>query len=144
MFLLIAIVGYIGDGPLHQPDNVWTNWIIQIGLVILGIKFTRLYPEYATTRAEAPPGTTSDRARDARQLLRPLAAYLVPVGILVMILGGDAWWVGAALLVLGILTSRALRRADERAETADSSQTSSGVTAPFETHAASVADTDND
>ena len=142
-FLLIAIVGYIGDGPLHQPDNIWTNWIIQIGLVILALKFTRWYPEHATTRAKAPPGTTSNRARHARQLLRPLAAYLVPVGILVMILGGNAWWAGAALLVLGILTSRALRQADESAATADRPQTSSNLPAPFETQAAKVADTDS-
>ncbi|MGI8904643.1 MAG: hypothetical protein ACR2IP_13565 [Solirubrobacteraceae bacterium] len=24
-FAITAIVGYIGDGPLHQPDNLWTN-----------------------------------------------------------------------------------------------------------------------
>jgi hypothetical protein len=24
-FLLTALVGYIGDGPLHQPNNIWTN-----------------------------------------------------------------------------------------------------------------------
>jgi hypothetical protein len=24
-FVIIAIVGLIGDGPLDQPDNLWTN-----------------------------------------------------------------------------------------------------------------------
>jgi small-conductance mechanosensitive channel len=110
VFLLVAVIGYIGDGPLHQPDNIWTNWIVQIALLILAIKFTGSYPEHATTQAEAAPGTTPDRTRHARELLRPLAGYLVPVGILVMILGGSGWWIGAVLLVLGILTTRALRR----------------------------------
>jgi multisubunit Na+/H+ antiporter MnhB subunit len=113
VFLLIAIVGYIGDGPLNQPENIWTNWIIQIALVILAIRFTRSYPDHATANAEAelPADTPPDRARHARELLRPLAAYLIPVGILVMIFAGSGWWIGAGLLVLGIITSRALRRA---------------------------------
>jgi hypothetical protein len=31
-FALVEAVGYIGDGLLDQPDNIWTDWIIQIDL----------------------------------------------------------------------------------------------------------------
>jgi len=141
-FLLIAIVGYIGDGPLHQPNNIWTNWIIQIALVILAIKFTRWYPDHATTQPQTPTDTTPDRTRHARELLRPLAAYLVPVGVLVMIVGGSGWWIGAALLALGILTTRTLHRAAQRTATPDNSQRSPGASAPRETQSANVAGVD--
>jgi hypothetical protein len=139
VFLLVAIAGYIGDGPLNQPENIWTNWIIQIALVILAIRFTRSYPDHATAEAESPTAAARSRARHVRELLRPLAAYLVPVGILVMIFGGSGWWIGAALLVLGVLTTRALRRSANGASTPDSPQPSSGAPAPREAQSANVA-----
>lgn len=107
-FLLIAIVGFIGDGPLHEPDNVWTNWIVQIALVILAVKFTSWYPEYATAEPRPDAGAGASRRRPAAELLRPLAAYLVPVGILVLVVAGSVWWIGVALIVLGILVTKHL------------------------------------
>ncbi len=62
-FALIAVVGYIGDGPLHQPDNVWTNRIIQIGAIILALKFTAWYPDHASARAEPGARQTPSRRR---------------------------------------------------------------------------------
>ena len=97
VFAVTAIVGYIGDGPLHQPDNIWTNWLIQIALVILAIKFTEWYPEYTKARQEAHANTP--HSRDLCELLRPLAAYLMPAGIVALIFGGNAWWIGAGLIV---------------------------------------------
>jgi magnesium-transporting ATPase (P-type) len=125
-FLLIAIVGYIGDGPLHQPDNIWTAWIVQIALIVLAIKFTGWYPDHATAEpsphAEPAPGTGPvpgpgpahaagpHRAPPLSDLLRPLAAYLVPVGILVAIVGGRLWWAGVIVIVAGIVVTRHLHQ----------------------------------
>jgi magnesium-transporting ATPase (P-type) len=142
-FLLIAIVGYIGDGPLHQPDNIWTAWIIQIALIVLAIKFTGWYPDHATadptpataepapapaTAEPAPHAAPAPHAEQARHagpapgaagphrapplsdLLRPLAAYLVPVGILVAIVGGRLWWAGVIVIVAGVVVTRHLHR----------------------------------
>jgi hypothetical protein len=113
VFGLIAIVGYIGDGPLHQPDNMWTNWVIQIGLIILAIKFTTWYPDYATADLEAGGQEDPRRRRSAQHadLARPMVASLVPLGILVMIIAGRAWWIGAAIMVGGIVATNKLHRA---------------------------------
>ena len=108
-FVLVAVVGYIGHGPLHQPDNVWTNWIIQIALVVFAIKFTNWYPEFATDEAERSAESGRLGPLHPAELLRPIAAYLVPVGVVVMVVAGSAWWVGAALMVLGIVASNKLR-----------------------------------
>lgn len=110
-FLLTAVVGYIGDGPLHQPDNIWTSWIIQIALVVLAIKFTGWYPEYATHKTEAAPSGGPGRKRPLSDLFRPLAAYLVPVGILIMVVGNSLWWAGLILVVAGIVITRHLHQA---------------------------------
>jgi magnesium-transporting ATPase (P-type) len=118
VFGLIAIVGFIGDGPLHEPDNIWTNWIIQIGLVVLAVKFTGWYPDHATASAshEAAHEAVPVRHRPhVGELFRPLAAYLVPVGIVVLIVGNGLWWTGAVLIVLGVVITRQVHRAAERA-----------------------------
>ena len=110
VFALIAIVGYIGDGPLRQPDNIWTNWLIQIALIVIAIKFTAWYPNYATADQKPAAGGRT-RSAHCADLIRPLAVYLVPVGIVVMIVAGSAWWAGAILIVLGVVTTRKLHRA---------------------------------
>jgi hypothetical protein len=120
-FLLISVVGYIGDGPLHQPNNIWTAWIVPIGLLILAIKFTGWYPD----RAVAEAGLADDGQRGQHpvsDLLRPLAAYLVPVGILIMALGGPLWWAGAILVVAGIVAVRRLHQATRAARAANAVQ----------------------
>ncbi len=124
-FVLVAVVGYIGDGPLHQPDNVWTNWIIQIALVVFAIKFTNWYPGFAIDEAERSAESDRLGPRHPAELLRPIAAYLVPVGVVVMVVAGSAWWVGAALMVLGIVASNKLRHLTKTTDAADGS--TSGV-----------------
>jgi hypothetical protein len=42
--------------------------------------------------------------------VRSLAAYLITAGILVTIIGSNSWWIGAGLIVLGVLVSRWLHR----------------------------------
>lgn len=134
-FLITALVGWIGDGPLHQPDNVWTNWIIQIALLIFALRFTEWYPDYATARAHpaaSPPepraaggeGRTGTAARGAggqgrtgtastvQSLFLPLAAYIVPVGIVLLIVGGTPWWIGVGLIVIGSVVTKNLNDAD--------------------------------
>jgi hypothetical protein len=124
-FLLIAIVGYIGDGPLHQPNNIWTAWIIQIALIVMAIKFTGWYPDHATAEPATGTGPATStgpahaaaphRARPLSDLFRPLAAYLVPVGILVAIVDSRLWWAGVIVIVAGILITRHLHRHVRRA-----------------------------
>ncbi len=109
---VMAIVGYVGAGPLHQPSNIWTGWIIPVGLVVLAAKFTGWYPDHATAAAAHPAhAARPSPARLASHLARPLAVYLIPVGILVLIIGGARWWVGAGMIVAGIVMTRLLRRA---------------------------------
>jgi hypothetical protein len=78
--------------------------------VILAIKFTAWYPDYATAEPRPRKPGEARHKLTALEFARPLAAYLIPVGILVTIVAGNTWWIGAALIVLGVLASRWLRR----------------------------------
>jgi hypothetical protein len=133
-FLVTAIIGYIGAGPLHQPDNMWTNWIIPIALVVLALKFTGWYPDHATADPDAHPahGDAPRRRRPVAELFRPLAAYLVPVGIVTAILGGRLWWAGLVLIAVGVVITRNLHQATVRASarhTADGGVTADSTAA---------------
>ncbi|MEA2209448.1 MAG: hypothetical protein QOF54_1925 [Solirubrobacteraceae bacterium] len=112
-FALTAIVGFVGDGPLGEPDNLWTNWIVQIAALILALRFTEWYPDAEIAREQLAHGERSEPAPTVRELVLPLAGYLVPVGVLVLCVGGAPWWVGVALVAIGAFAAHRLG-AEER------------------------------
>jgi hypothetical protein len=108
-FAITAVVGWYGDGPLDQPDNIWTNWIIQIALLIFAIRFTEWYPDVAAARAVPASERSDQTAPDSiGSLFLPLAGYLVPIGIVLLVLGAAPTWCGVALIVIGALLTRFL------------------------------------
>jgi hypothetical protein len=108
-FAVTAIVGWYGDGPLNQPDNIWTNWIIQIGLLIFAIRFTDWYPDWAAAQAiPASEGSDQRPARKLATLFLPLAGSLVPLGIVLLLVGDAPTWSGVVLIVAGALLGRSL------------------------------------
>ncbi len=108
-FAIIAVVGYIGDGPLDQPDNIWTNWIIQIAVIVLATKFTEWYPDYVKASTAIEAGDHAESAPSVRPLLVPLAGYAVTVGIVLLAVGGTPFWMGTALIVIGGFVTRWLQ-----------------------------------
>ncbi|MFG2619743.1 hypothetical protein ACGFXC_19260 [Streptomyces sp. NPDC048507] len=101
-FLVAALAGGYGDLVLHNPNNVWTGWIVQILAIAAALRFTVWYPGVVRSRARGEPGP----GRAA--VLVPLAGLLVPIGIAVLIFD-NVWWLGTALIVAGALLTKALR-----------------------------------
>ncbi|OKK22017.1 hypothetical protein AMK16_01905 [Streptomyces sp. CB00455] len=109
-FMINAAVGAYGDLVLHNPDNIWTGWIIQVVTIIGALRFTQWYPDVVRARAgtgRPPPPLSS--------MLLPLAGLLVPVGIAVLIFDSHLWWLGVALVVIGGWLSRLLKRQEATA-----------------------------
>lgn len=107
-FLVAAAAGLVGDLVLRQPDNIWTNWVIQIGAIIVALRFTEWYPPVVRERIHGGrPSRGSPTSVGA--LFMPFAGYLVPVGIVVLALGSGPTWLGIALIVLGVLLVRAFK-----------------------------------
>ncbi|MFE7774786.1 hypothetical protein ACFU5O_12940 [Streptomyces sp. NPDC057445] len=101
-FLAAAVTGGYGDLVLHNPDNIWTEWIIQILAIIAALRFTEWYPDYARAKARGEP------TPPISGLLLPLAGLLIPIGVAVLIFE-DSTWLGIALIVAGVLATKALR-----------------------------------
>ncbi|MFD4144598.1 hypothetical protein [Streptomyces sp. NPDC058572] len=107
-FLVAGVAGLIGDLVLDQPDNIWTHWVIQIGAIILALRFTKWYPPVVRERSHGgKPSRGSPTSVGA--LFVPFAGYLVPVGIVVLAFGSGPTWLGIALIVLGALLVRVFR-----------------------------------
>lgn len=108
-FLVAALVGGYGDLVLHNPNNIWTGWIIQILAIVAALRFTVWYPRVARERAtREAAGKPPDRT-PLGGLLLPLAGLLVPIGIAVLVFDDTTWWLGAALIVAGAVSTKALR-----------------------------------
>ncbi|WP_329192300.1 MULTISPECIES: hypothetical protein [unclassified Streptomyces] len=103
-FLVAAVAGGYGDLVLHNPNNLWTGWIIQILAIVAALRFTVWYPEVARARArgDRPVPPLAD-------LLLPLAGMLVPVGIAVLVFDGHLWWLGVVLILTGVWLTRLLK-----------------------------------
>jgi hypothetical protein len=101
-FVVSAIAGWIGDGPLDDPNNLWTGWVIQVGAIIAAVKFTDWYPDHASAQAEIAAGERPPGERPAvADLLLPLAGYLPLVGVAVLAFTDTPWWIGVGLIVFG-------------------------------------------
>jgi hypothetical protein len=118
-FFVTAAVGWYGDGPLHEPDNIWTNWIVSIAVLIFAIRFTEWYP----ARAKSAAMRTADLVDDTdpgsitlAALFLPLAAYLVPIGIVFLVFNTAPWWIAVSLIVIGGEVTQHLKKAERASE----------------------------
>ncbi|WP_435260513.1 hypothetical protein [Streptomyces sp. 1222.5] len=107
-FLVAAVSGAYGDIVLHNPNDLWTGWIIQILAIVAAIRFTEWYPDVVRARTRREQGQPDADEPRLSGLLLPLAGLLIPVGIAVLIFD-DTWWIGVALIVIGSVLTKALR-----------------------------------
>ncbi|MCX4802638.1 hypothetical protein OG594_13375 [Streptomyces sp. NBC_01214] len=106
-FVVAALAGAYGDLVLHNPNNIWTGWIIQILAIVAALKFTAWYPDVVRARAVREATGEGPEPPGPAGLLLPLAGLLVPIGIAVLIFD-TMWWLGVALIVVGSLLTKRL------------------------------------
>ncbi|MFD8632584.1 hypothetical protein [Streptomyces sp. NPDC059533] len=106
-FLVAAAAGAYGDLVLHNPNNIWTGWIIQILAIVAALKFTVWYPDVVRARAAREAAGEDPGPTPWAGLALPLAGLLVPIGIAVLIFD-NMWWLGAALIIAGSLLTKTL------------------------------------
>lgn len=107
-FLVAAIAGAYGDLVLHNPNNIWTGWIIQILAIVAALRFTAWYPDVARARALREAGEPGPELPHLAGMMLPLAGLLVPIGIAVLIFDDNVWWLGVALVVAGGMLTKTL------------------------------------
>ncbi|WP_405890700.1 hypothetical protein OG427_26020 [Streptomyces sp. NBC_00133] len=104
-FLVAAIAGGFGDLVLHNQDNLWTAWIIQIAAIVAALSFTEWYPQLVRSRTR-----TGEPPPPVRNLLIPLAGLIIPVGVVSLIFDAAASWFGVGLILIGVILARAINK----------------------------------
>ncbi|MEV6564987.1 hypothetical protein [Streptomyces kronopolitis] len=125
-FGVAAISGAIGDLVLHNSHNLWTGWVIQIAAIILALQFTQWYPEVVRARGRRAHHVPGPPEPPLSSMFIPLAGYLIPVGIVVLVADGGPTWLGVALIVVGVLLTKSLRRTPEEGAEADAESGTAG------------------
>lgn len=54
-FIWQSLMGFIGDAVLHNSNNFWTGWILQIAAMIFAIAFTEYWPDYSRSKGRGLP-----------------------------------------------------------------------------------------
>jgi hypothetical protein len=101
-FAIEAISGFVGDAVLHDPNNLWTGWIIQTFPLIVAAQFTIWYPN----RLEALADGRAESAPTVRDFLGTVTPWITIIGIISLSADAAAEWVGITLLVAGIVLTR--------------------------------------
>lgn len=103
-FAIEAASGFYGDAVLHNSNNLWTGWIIQTLPLIIAAQFTIWYP----TKLRAVREGRAASVPTGRDFLGTITPWLTVIGIISLTAGGGPWWVGVALIVAGVLSTKAL------------------------------------
>jgi hypothetical protein len=94
-FVIAGLAALHGDAILHNNNNLWTAWVIQIAAELAAAEFTIWYPR------RVAPGARFD----LETLLLPLAIYLIPVGVLSLWLDAAPTALGATFIAAGTAAS---------------------------------------
>jgi len=94
-FTASAIVGLIGDAVLHDSNNFWTGWVLQIATLFFAVAFTEFYPDYAGAKDAADRGEPEEVAPPISALYDWLPTFILAAGIF-------GWATNALLDAVGI------------------------------------------
>lgn len=92
-FVVNAVLGFIGDAILHDNDNFWTAWVLQLAAIFFAIAFTEYYPDKAT--GEQPVSTV--------QLFEWIPMFVLIVGIFGWVTDALPDIAGIGMILAGII-----------------------------------------
>lgn len=109
-FVINTVVGTFGDAVLHDGDNFWTGWIVQLAVTLIAVAITEFYPDYARAKFLAASGESAEAPPSFGKLLDWLPGFVIGIGIAGWVSGALPAGVGIALIVVGILAGAVTRK----------------------------------
>ncbi|WP_431237819.1 hypothetical protein ACQ86B_24610 [Mycolicibacterium aichiense] len=109
-FVINTAVGTFGDAVLHDGDNFWTGWIVQLAVTLIAVAITEFYPDYARAKTLAASGESTEPPPSFGKLLDWLPGFVIGIGIAGWVSGALPAAVGIALIVVGILAGAVMRK----------------------------------
>jgi hypothetical protein len=109
-FAFAAVVGFVGIVWLHDSDNFWTGWVLQLAATFFALSFTETYPDYAGVKWEREAGVSEEPVPSLLGIVDWLPTYVLTVGIIGLVIDEIPTWLGIALIAAGALSAAAIRR----------------------------------
>jgi hypothetical protein len=109
-FAFSAVCGFIGIVVLHDADNFWTGWILQLGATFFAIAFTDVYPDYVGAKLDRESGESSEPLPSLFPAVDWIPMYVLVAGVIGWAIDEIPDWLAITLIVGGAIGSLALRR----------------------------------
>lgn len=108
-FTFAAVVGLVGDGVLHDADNFWTGWVLQLAGIFFAISFTEFYPDYAGAKDAARRGESEPMPSPVK-LFDWLPMFVMIAGIFGWVTDALPDAVGIGMIAVGIVGNVAVNK----------------------------------
>lgn len=108
-FTFAAAVGLVGNLILHDAENFWTGWILQLAAIFFAVAFTEFYPDYASAMFALDNGEEAD-VPSVLQIVDWLPNFVVVAGVVGLVTGSIDVVVAVGMIVGGGVVSGILAR----------------------------------
>lgn len=108
-FTFAAGVGLIGNLILHDPENFWTGWILQLAAIFFAVAFTEFYPDYASAMFALDQGEEA-QVPSILQVVEWLPTFGIVTGVVGLVTGSIDFVVALGLIVGGSVVSGILAK----------------------------------
>lgn len=109
-FLINTAVGSIGDAVLHDGDNFWTGWIVQLAVTLVAVAITEFYPGYARAKFLVASGESTEPPPSLGKLWDWMPGFVIGIGIAGWVSDALPAAAGIVLIVGGVITGAAVRK----------------------------------
>jgi hypothetical protein len=101
-FTFAAVVGLIGDAVLHDANNFWTGWVLQLAAIFFAISFTEFYPDFAGAKDAARRGE-AEPAPSLVKLFDWLPMFVLIAGVFGWVTDAVPDALGIGMIAVGIV-----------------------------------------
>jgi hypothetical protein len=118
-FTFSAAMGLIGDAVLHDSNNFWTGWVLQLAALFFAVAYTEFYPDYAGAK-EANARGEQESVPSVVKLFDWLPTFILIAGIFGWVTDALPDAVGIGMVVVGVVGSALVKKfvpAEENSET---------------------------
>ena len=108
-FTVSAVVGFIGDAVLHDSNNFWTGWVLQLAALFFAVAFSEFYPDHAGAKDAADRGEPEEIPPPISTLYDWLPTFIVAAGIFGWVTDALPDAIGIGMVVVGAVGAALIR-----------------------------------
>lgn len=108
-FTASAVIGVIGDAVLHDSNNFWTGWVLQIATLFFAVAFSEFYPAYAGAKDAADRGEPEEIPPPISTLYDWLPTFILGAGVFGWVTHALPEAIGIGMAIVGAVGAALIR-----------------------------------